>query len=84
MKSDVSTLSSERNVLGNGTDVGLGPLILLDIEILSNAVIMSSLLDEISVGLTSPKTVKKKFFFKNLDILLFLKRARVIVAWPVS
>ena len=55
MKSDVSTLSSERNVLGNGTDVGLGPRILLDMEILSNAVIMSSLLDEISVGLTSPK-----------------------------
>ena len=55
MKSDVSTLSSERNVLGNGTDVGLGPLILLDMEILSNAVIMSSLLDEISVGLTSPE-----------------------------
>ena len=55
MKSDVSTLSSERNVLGNGTDVGLGPLILLDMEILSSAVIMSSLLDEISVGLTSPK-----------------------------
>ena len=54
MKSDVSTLSSERNVLGNGTDVGLGPLILLDMEILSSAVIMSSLLDEISVGLTSP------------------------------
>ena len=74
MKSDVSTLSSERNVLGNGTDVGLGPLILLDMEILSNAVIMSSLLDEISVGLTSPKKVKKNIF-KNL-----LKRARVIVA----
>ena len=68
MKSDVSTLSSERNVLGNGTDVGLGPLILLDIEILSNAVIMSSLLDEISVGLTSPKTVKKKIFF----LIIFL------------
>ena len=78
MKSDVSTLSSERNVLGNGTDVGLGPLILLDMEILSNAVIMSSLLDEISVGLTSPKKVKKKTFSKIFYILL--KRARVIVA----
>ena len=65
MKNDVSTLSSERNVLGNGTDVGLGPLILLDMEILSNAVIMSSLLDEISVGLTSPKKVKKKKHFQK-------------------
>ena len=80
MKSDVSTLSSERNVLGNGTDVGLGPLILLDMEILSSAVIMSSLLDEISVGLTSPKKVKKKNIFRNI----LLKRARVIVVWPVS
>ena len=71
MKSDVSTLSSERNVLGNGTDVGLGPLILLDMEILSNAVIMSSLLDEISVGLTSPKTVKKNFFSKILIYFYF-------------
>ena len=34
-------------------------------EILSNAVIMSSLLDEISVGLTSPKKVKKKYFQKS-------------------
>ena len=50
----VHTLSSHKKVLGNGTDVGLGPRILLDIERLSNAVIMSSLLDEISVGLTSP------------------------------
>ena len=47
-------------------------------EILSNAVIMSSLLDEISVGLTSPKKVKKNIF-KNL-----LKRARVIVAKKIQ
>ena len=79
MKSDVSTLSSERNVLGNGTDVGLGPRILLDMEILSNAVIMSSLLDEISVGLTSPKKVKKKKTFSKIFYIL-LKRVRVIVA----
>ena len=67
----VHTLSSHKKVLGNGTDVGLGPRILLDIERLSNAVIMSSLLDEISVGLTSPikiYTVKTRLWNKTYVI----------------
>ena len=55
----INTLSSQRKFLGNGTDVGLGPRILLDIERPSKAVIISSLLEEISVGLTSPKNEKK-------------------------
>ena len=52
-------MSSQRKVLGNGTDVGLGPRILLDMDMLSRVVIMSSLLDEISLGFTSPKITKK-------------------------
>ena len=70
-------MSSQRKVLGNGTDVGLGPRILLDMDMLSRVVIMSSLLDEISLGFTSPKT-KIKYSLVSRKIIFHYFCARIV------